>query len=243
MQKILGLALLLAIVFPATAQSSLQWGVELFPNLSFRRLLPRNDINRDQIDAVDDMEQGKFSYSAGLIATWRKDKLGFKTGLTFVESGYQTKRTEVDLRDEVPPGAEDERTAYQSLFVEVPAEMLFFQNFDRKNQMYFSMGLTAAFNVDNRERVTYYFGDTQDVVTELIANNPQVDFGLMLFNQNNGNDYYDENGGRVVRHLTRLEQSERDSLANLVDNLSAETWTPLCETFYEAYRYIARPDN
>ncbi|NBC14882.1 MAG: hypothetical protein GVY09_16420 [Gammaproteobacteria bacterium] len=93
--------------------------------------------------------------------------------------------------------------------------------------------------IENRTKIEI----AQDVVTELIANNPQVDFGLMLFNQNYGNDHNDENGGRVVRHLTRLDQSDRNSLVDLVDDLSAETWTPLCETFYEAYRYIARPDD
>lgn len=186
MQRIFGLVLLLAFALPATAQSSLQWGVELFPNLSYRRLLPRNDINRDQIDAVDDMEQGKFSYSAGLVATWRKERIGFKTGLTFVESGYQKRRMEVDLRDNVPPGAEDERTAFQNLFIEVPAEMLFFQNFDPKNQMYFSMGLAAAFNIDNRERVTYYFGDTQDVVSEQLDNS---EFSALHFSFVSGMGY------------------------------------------------------
>ncbi|MBK1631394.1 hypothetical protein CKO31_11705 [Thiohalocapsa halophila] len=83
----------------------------------------------------------------------------------------------------------------------------------------------------------------QDVVTELITNNPQVDFGLMVFNRNNGNDDWDQNGGRVVRHLARMEPAARASLVDLVDALSAETWTPLCETFYEAYRYVARPGD
>jgi len=83
----------------------------------------------------------------------------------------------------------------------------------------------------------------RDVVTELVASNPQVDFGLMVFNQNNGDDRNDENGGRVIRHLRSMSEASRNSFVSLVNSLNAGTWTPLCETFYEAYRYIARPDD
>ncbi|MGB5832835.1 MAG: hypothetical protein WBG92_12700 [Thiohalocapsa sp.] len=93
--------------------------------------------------------------------------------------------------------------------------------------------------VENRTKMEI----AQDVVTELVANNPQIDFGLMLFNANNGNRDQDENGGRVVRHLSRMDQSDRNSLVTLVDSLSPETWTPLCETYYEAYRYVATPGD
>lgn len=93
--------------------------------------------------------------------------------------------------------------------------------------------------IENRTKMEI----AQDVVTELIANNPQVDFGLMLFNYNDGNTSEDRNGGRVVRHLSNMSQVDRDSLVSLIDSLEPETWTPLCETYYEAYRYIAEPGN
>ena len=93
--------------------------------------------------------------------------------------------------------------------------------------------------IENRTKMEI----AQDVVTELIANNPQVDFGLILFNWNDGNGNYDKNGGRVVRHVSRMDQGDRNSLIDLVDSLSPETWTPLCETYYEAYRYIAEPGD
>jgi type IV pilus assembly protein PilY1 len=90
--------------------------------------------------------------------------------------------------------------------------------------------------VENRSKMEI----AQDVVTELVTNNPQIDFGLMLFNYNDGNN---RNGGRVVRHLSRMDEDDRNSLVQLIDSLTPETWTPLCETFYEAYRYIAKPGN
>jgi type IV pilus assembly protein PilY1 len=90
--------------------------------------------------------------------------------------------------------------------------------------------------IENRTKMEI----AQDVVTELIENNPQIDFGMMLFNWNDGNN---KNGGRVVKHVSRMELTDRENLVDLIDGLSPETWTPLCETYYEAYRYIARPNN
>jgi type IV pilus assembly protein PilY1 len=52
--------------------------------------------------------------------------------------------------------------------------------------------------IENRTKMEI----AQDVVTELVANNPQIDFGMMLFNYNDGNN---RNGGRVVRHLSRMD--------------------------------------
>ena len=93
--------------------------------------------------------------------------------------------------------------------------------------------------IENRAKIEI----ARDVVTELIAGNPQVDFGLMVFNQNNGDDSWDENGGRIIKHLSSMSTTDRTSLITLVNSLTAGTWTPLCETFYEAYRYIAKPGD
>lgn len=91
----------------------------------------------------------------------------------------------------------------------------------------------------------------QDVVSDLVANNPQVDFGLMAFNRNNlydpnvdytGNELNgDNNGGRVIRHLQQMDNRARDSMVDLIATLQPGGNTPLCETLYEAYRYIAKP--
>lgn len=81
----------------------------------------------------------------------------------------------------------------------------------------------------------------KDVVTDIIDANPGMDFGMMVFNLNNKNSgSYD--GGRVVHHLgTGMTSLERQNLINMIDGLSDkwDTWTPLCETYYEAYRYLS----
>lgn len=77
----------------------------------------------------------------------------------------------------------------------------------------------------------------QDVVGSLISSNPAVDFGLAVFNNNyNGSN----NGGRIVsRLINNMDDTQRANVVSVVEGLNATTWTPLCETSYEAYRYLA----
>ncbi|MES9884069.1 MAG: hypothetical protein ABW185_24760, partial [Sedimenticola sp.] len=78
----------------------------------------------------------------------------------------------------------------------------------------------------------------KNVVTNIIDANPGVDFGLMLFNSR-----YEDNtsdGGRVAAHLIEdMTETQRTNLTTLIDGIDAHGWTPLCETTYEAYRYLS----
>lgn len=80
----------------------------------------------------------------------------------------------------------------------------------------------------------------QEVVNSLINTNPIIDFGLAVFNFNNGNNYNSNNGGRIVKRIVPgMTQAERSSLTSVVSSLSPDTWTPLCESTYEVYRYLS----
>lgn len=75
----------------------------------------------------------------------------------------------------------------------------------------------------------------KEVVTSIIDSNPTVDFGLMVFNRNGDGQ---PNGGRLIRKIVaNMTDSQRTTLKTTVGGISAETWTPLCETLYESYRY------
>jgi len=77
------------------------------------------------------------------------------------------------------------------------------------------------------------------VITDLIEQNPQVDFGLAIFNYN----FPTPHGGRVVVDLPgkgRIKSDEeRSALVETIDGLGAYTSTPLCEAYYEIYRYFS----
>jgi type IV pilus assembly protein PilY1 len=74
------------------------------------------------------------------------------------------------------------------------------------------------------------------VMEDTVVATPGVDFGLTVFN---GNYYSNENGGRVISGIKRLNASDKVALINTINDLGADTWTPLCETLYESYRYFA----
>ena len=86
-----------------------------------------------------------------------------------------------------------------------------------------------------------------DIATETIKNliwaNPGIDFGLGVFNvnhkHNRSTSQYD-NGGRIIHRLIKdMTTSQRTNLVNMVAGLEGKTNTPLCETMYEAYRYLS----
>ncbi len=80
----------------------------------------------------------------------------------------------------------------------------------------------------------------QEVVVSLINTNPIIDFGLAVFNYNNGDGSDNNNGGRIVKRIVaNMTAAQRASVTQMVSDLSPETWTPLCESSYEVYRYLS----
>ena len=78
----------------------------------------------------------------------------------------------------------------------------------------------------------------QDVITKLITDNTDIDFGVLEFNSNLQNQDYD--GGRIVnRIIADMSDAERSNMITLVNSMNAGGSTPLCESTYEAYRYLS----
>ncbi|MEM8660364.1 MAG: PilC/PilY family type IV pilus protein [Pseudomonadota bacterium] len=72
----------------------------------------------------------------------------------------------------------------------------------------------------------------QDVVATIIETNEKIDFGLMEFNRGEG--------GRIVhRIIPDMTQDQRDDLVDLVYLTEDAVSTPMCESMYEAFNYIA----
>lgn len=82
----------------------------------------------------------------------------------------------------------------------------------------------------------------QGAVTDVVDSNPSFWLGLMAFNVNDGTDsnQNNEHGGRVVHKILDLNTPGlRTQYKAHINNLGADTWTPLAETMWEAYRYWA----
>lgn len=90
----------------------------------------------------------------------------------------------------------------------------------------------------------------QRVIADLVSANPGIDFGLEIFNPNtNTNTGYPgdtDGGGYIYRRIidgkdqTDAERdTDRSDLLAKINGLTPSTWTPLCESTYEAYLYLA----
>lgn len=74
------------------------------------------------------------------------------------------------------------------------------------------------------------------VMEDTVVTTPSVDFGLAIFNYNTSKS---SDGGRIISGIKRLSTGDKISLVDKINDLNAETNTPLCETLYEAYRYFS----
>jgi type IV pilus assembly protein PilY1 len=73
----------------------------------------------------------------------------------------------------------------------------------------------------------------KDAVKGIIDANKSIRFGLMVFNMNDTTPH----GGRVLMRIDTMDDTRRTMMKNIVDSLTADTYTPLAETMWEAYRY------
>ena len=77
----------------------------------------------------------------------------------------------------------------------------------------------------------------KESVLSLIRSTPNVDFGLQVYNRNSSNK--DKDGGRIVHGIRNTTDTERNTLLDIVENkIYAQGSTPICESAYEAARYL-----
>jgi type IV pilus assembly protein PilY1 len=137
-------------------------------------------------------------------------------------------------------------------------------SFSAMNSAYGSSGTKANFssataiNFFTSDYVDWYYNGrvqtstriavAQQTIADLITSTPSVDYGLTTFNMNNNasNTPGTDDGGRIVfasknandtTSTTDTNAGYRQALIDTVNSLSAETWTPLSETFYEVSHY------
>lgn len=76
-------------------------------------------------------------------------------------------------------------------------------------------------------------------ITNVIDTTDGIEFGLEVFNYNRF-DHSVNNGGRIVSGIKEMTVTNEASLISMINNdLTAFTWTPLCESTYEAQQYFA----
>ncbi len=81
----------------------------------------------------------------------------------------------------------------------------------------------------------------KEVITNLISSTTDIRFGVMVFNNNQGGTFLTYNGYNTqVKDMDAIfsgTTTNRQALINAVNSVTANSWTPLAETLFEAMRY------
>ncbi len=106
--------------------------------------------------------------------------------------------------------------------------------FDRGYTLYSANYMNYFYNPATQDRDRLEIA--QEVIGTIVDANQSVDFGLMVFNKNNDST---NDGGRLIqRIITNMSATDRTNFTTKVDATVHDGYTPLCETAYEAYRYL-----
>ncbi|WCD81512.1 PilC/PilY family type IV pilus protein [Pseudomonas sp. TUM22785] len=81
----------------------------------------------------------------------------------------------------------------------------------------------------NKTRIQVVQSVTNNLIDQLKGNG-DVNIGFMRFNTSGG--------GKVISPISILNNSTADGFKQTVNNIGADDWTPLLETYYEAYLYL-----
>ncbi|MEL4415719.1 pilus assembly protein [Shewanella algae] len=78
----------------------------------------------------------------------------------------------------------------------------------------------------------------KDAIQNVIVTTPGVDLGLAIFNLNFKLEG-ERDGGRIISGIKSMTAASKIELINRINDISYAQATPLCETFYEAFRYFS----
>ncbi len=155
-KPLIALALFLVAATALTAQPTFRWGLNLYPNITNRRLVVLTNITQPAIDSIEKREVSRPSWSAGFTAGWRGKKLGFHTGINYMDAGYRTMKEDTPEADPNLPLGRQRRFAFQNSYLEVPAEVNFYQSLGERSAFYFMLGTAISINTTNRYDTFYY---------------------------------------------------------------------------------------
>ncbi len=220
-------------------------------------------------DSNDDTKRFKWQINACASATARLNTVGYFTGHvreykfkgntgSWIElsnnSGANTTEL-VDCWEDVLDTNPDNQSATLQDGTVAPDGYPVDAQGSKKNPVYYSDNIDAVnSSFGTGEVVTFYTANylrwyhatdletvqksrlevAQQTIVELLDSAPALEFGLMVFNLNAFSEYQ-RDGGRIIAKVG----SNNTAIIQTVNNIEAETNTPLCESMYEAYRYFS----
>ncbi|HHB51664.1 MAG TPA: hypothetical protein ENK75_01270 [Saprospiraceae bacterium] len=159
MRKIFIGFIIIISALQAGAQVGSEFGVSLYPHFSDRRLGYSRAYKQEFIDSIDRNEISRPSYEISLFWQKRSEKIGFYTGVGFLNTGYKTSIDTIENAPDLYPNANRKRLDLKNINITLPVELNFFQRINDYNEFSFGLGLAISYNIQNYDNNLYYSGE------------------------------------------------------------------------------------
>ncbi len=187
-------------------------------NGTWQEIPNNNGANITIIDCFDDIEGGKWGNASGQPNGFPVDSVGNKKDpIRYTEVDNDSTGSEIDAAIEKAELTEFGTGQIITLYTD--------------NYLHW-------FHGDKKIKSVSRLEVAKEVIKNTIVTTNSVDFGLAIFNYNYRYEG-DRDGGRIVSGIKTMTDGNKIDLLSIINNLTASTYTPLCETLYEAYLYFA----
>ena len=180
MRYYLAVILSLSVFIGLSAQDVIEhgFGIELGGHHGSRRISSGSGQNFPQLQRQDSLESGVAGFSAGFMYTSRVNKIGFTTGLRYLETGYN-----IGMQ---PDDFDQERSFTREVkgrYVSVPFELNFYQDITPKNRVFFALGAAAHVHVGTKVTEFTFINGSQSGEADL-PEDPEEAFRNAIFSIN-----------------------------------------------------------
>ena len=153
------LVLMISSSLSLLAQQYSGIGLNLFPNLSHRRLVNFDISLQQQADSLETNEIARPSYATGFFLSYRGRKAGIQVGLNYSQTGYRGTRVPIPFGDPNRVNFNEQQYQFRAQNIEVPFAVQFYQNLSDKDDFFFMLGSGISYNLSNQNIITRFNGE------------------------------------------------------------------------------------
>jgi len=160
------------------------FALEVAPHLGGRRISGGALVEFTELERQEELEDGIGGFGVGLLFESRADKVGFTTGLRYLETGYEI----VDPGEDGPVLGFDLTDQVRAKYLSIPMELNFHQSITDKDRAFFMLGIAAHVHLNtSTERTTTF--DGEDRGTETLPEDPELVYRPVNISLNTGIGY------------------------------------------------------
>lgn len=155
-------------------------GLELTPHQGNRRISAGSGVTFTELERQDSLETGRGGFSVGLMYDVRTDRIGFTTGIRYLETGYEVGQQPTNLD---PNSTLTFSETVEAQYLSLPFELNFHQSITEKDRVLFTLGIAGHLHL-NTTITQSNFDDGVETSTEVLPDDPRVDYRSPVFSIN-----------------------------------------------------------